>query len=145
VSDAAAIPYYAAYSCTKAALKAYADALRLETLGTGVTIHVALPGAVATPMQSNVSREVFLEIQPPPSPHRGGGGGRGAGSSSFEGHSEVCSVRRWGWGVGWGGGGWGGWISPMQCEGGDGMLVQMCLYRNAYTNVGGGTSMCICR
>eukprot|EP00884_Botryococcus_braunii_P003680 jgi/Botrbrau1/13312/Bobra.0315s0010.1 len=52
------IPYYAAYSCTKAALKAYADALRLETLGTGVTIHVALPGAVATPMQSNVSKEM---------------------------------------------------------------------------------------
>lgn len=52
------MPFYAAYSSTKAALKAYADALRLETLGTGVTLHVALPGAVATPMQANVSKEV---------------------------------------------------------------------------------------
>ena len=44
------MPYYAAYASSKAALKAYADALRLETLETGVTIHVALPGSVNTPL-----------------------------------------------------------------------------------------------
>eukprot|EP00884_Botryococcus_braunii_P002419 jgi/Botrbrau1/12178/Bobra.0186s0086.1 len=50
ISALKSLPFYAAYASSKAAVKAYADALRLETLETGVTIHVALPGSVNTPL-----------------------------------------------------------------------------------------------
>jgi short chain dehydrogenase len=53
-----------AYSCSKAAVKAYADALRLETLGTGVTIHVALPGCVNTPLLRDDIIN-YAEVLPP--------------------------------------------------------------------------------
>jgi NAD(P)-dependent dehydrogenase (short-subunit alcohol dehydrogenase family) len=39
-----------AYTCSKVAVKAFADILRLETLDSGIKVHVALPGNVETPI-----------------------------------------------------------------------------------------------
>jgi NAD(P)-dependent dehydrogenase (short-subunit alcohol dehydrogenase family) len=44
-----------AYASSKAAVKAFADVLRLETLDSGVKIHVAQPGSVDTPMLAQLN------------------------------------------------------------------------------------------
>lgn len=47
------------YSISKIAAKGFADCLRLETLGTGVTVHLAMPPFVDTPMVAETSRDEF--------------------------------------------------------------------------------------
>lgn len=50
-----ALPRYAAYCASKAAVGALADALRMELAGTGVAVVHVLPGATATELHSHMS------------------------------------------------------------------------------------------
>lgn len=55
-------PSYAVYSPTKAALIAFGDALRRETIGTGVHITTCMPGWVRTDMIPHISHESIRKM-----------------------------------------------------------------------------------
>lgn len=53
------IPYYAAFSASKYALRGFGEALRRELAGTGVYVVTVFPGAVADDMVENVEFDRF--------------------------------------------------------------------------------------
>jgi short-subunit dehydrogenase len=53
------VPYYAAYSASKFALRGFGEALRRELAGTGVHVVTVFPGAVADDMVENVEFDRF--------------------------------------------------------------------------------------
>ncbi len=50
-------PEWSAYAASKHGLRALADALRAEELGTGVRVTSVFPGRTATPMQAKVHEQ----------------------------------------------------------------------------------------
>jgi len=55
------VPYLGGYAATKAALASLADALRLETAGTGLRVLTVFPGSVETGFKSNARGEPYPE------------------------------------------------------------------------------------
>jgi short-subunit dehydrogenase len=51
------MPTMTAYATTKAAVKAFADVLRLETLGTGIHVHIAQTGTMYTPLFADLKQK----------------------------------------------------------------------------------------
>jgi short-subunit dehydrogenase len=53
------VPYYAAFSASKYALRGFSEALRRELAGSGVHVVCVFPGAVADDMVENVEFDRF--------------------------------------------------------------------------------------
>jgi NAD(P)-dependent dehydrogenase (short-subunit alcohol dehydrogenase family) len=66
VSGRIAVPYIAPYSASKFALRALADALRVELAPSGVAVCLVEPGSVATPIwqKGRAMRDAMLERVP---------------------------------------------------------------------------------
>lgn len=67
ISGRLAIPFIAPYSASKFALRAIADALRMELLPAGIAVTLIEPGSVQTPIweKGRASRERLLRLLPP--------------------------------------------------------------------------------
>lgn len=70
VAGALAVRDEAVYSATKAGLAAFAGALRSELSGSGVSVTLSVPGAVATPFFSRRGREYSRHFPRPLDPER---------------------------------------------------------------------------
>jgi short-subunit dehydrogenase len=60
------VPYEASYAASKAFLISFSKALSYETMGTGVTVSVITPGAVATELhaKAGTSNSLYLNVFP---------------------------------------------------------------------------------
>jgi short-subunit dehydrogenase len=60
------VPYEASYAASKAFLISFSKALSYETMGTGVTVSVIAPGAVATELhaKAGTSNSLYLNVFP---------------------------------------------------------------------------------
>lgn len=70
ISGRVAVPYASAYSASKFALRAFADALRIELKPSGIDVSLIEPGSVATPIWSKgrAMREAMLARLPAGAP-----------------------------------------------------------------------------
>jgi NAD(P)-dependent dehydrogenase (short-subunit alcohol dehydrogenase family) len=67
ISGRLAVPFVGPYSASKFALRAIADALRLELRAAGVSVSLIEPGSVKTPIweKARSSRQTLLDALPP--------------------------------------------------------------------------------
>ncbi|HEY8276187.1 MAG TPA: SDR family oxidoreductase [Methyloceanibacter sp.] len=66
------VPYEATYAASKAFLISFSKSLSYETMGTGVTVSVIMPGAVATDLhaRAGTSNSYYLNVFPLMTPER---------------------------------------------------------------------------
>jgi uncharacterized protein len=66
------VPYEATYAASKAFLISFSKSLSYETMGTGVTVTVVTPGAVATDLhgKAGTSNSLYLNVFPLVTPER---------------------------------------------------------------------------
>ena len=67
ISGRLAVPFIAPYSASKFALRALADAMRVELIQAGVAVTLIEPGSVKTPIwaKGRASRDALLGLLPP--------------------------------------------------------------------------------